>query len=161
MITYRWDKPNFLHIIYTGVITGDELIQSALDIAGEQQFDNAHFVLGDWSHYTHSSIDEEGVKALVSIMKSVCKICPQVRNAVVIRADKSGNALPSFYKMLGDILPWKIEIFNHFKDAYNWLDQPYPVDIEVLEDFIDESVKRYNKPYIPRYKAHYSEGARQ
>lgn len=157
MITYKWDKPNFLHIIYTGVVTGDELIQSALDIAGERQFDNARFVLADWSHYTRSYIDEEGVKALVSIMKSVCRICPQVRNAVVIRADKSGNALPAFYKMLGDVLPWKIEIFNHFKDAYNWIDQPYPNNITSLEEVIDESVKRYKKPYIPRYKAHYSD----
>ncbi len=104
-------------------------MRSALDIAGDERFDYTHYILGDWSQYEHSHVHQEDVKTLIAIMKSICKICPNVKNAVVIRPDRSGNALVAFYKMLADDLPWDIEIFHSFEEAYQWFKLPLPEEL--------------------------------
>lgn len=105
-------------------------MRSALVIAGSEKMDYTRFILGDWSEYERSNVSQEDVKALIAVMKSVCKICPLARNAVVIRPDKTGNALVAFYKMLADDLPWKIEIFHDFDSAFAWLGMPIPKYLE-------------------------------
>ncbi|VUD61663.1 hypothetical protein TDB9533_02863 [Thalassocella blandensis] len=120
MITYHWETEKLLRICYSDIVSGDELIQSALEIAGDARFDYAQYVLGDWSKYTKTEISQEDVRTLIAIMKSVTQICPNVKNATVIRPDETGNALVAFYKMLGDVLPWQIEIYHTFDDAFAW-----------------------------------------
>lgn len=115
-----------MRVEYFGTVTGDDLIRSSLDMAGDPRFDYTHYVLGDWSRYQYSTISQEDVRTLIAIMKSVCMICPLVKNATVIRPDRTGNALVAFYKMLGEDLPWDIEIFHSFEDAYDWFGLPLP-----------------------------------
>ncbi len=126
MVEYIWLNSRLLHIRYSGVVTGEELIQSALDNAGDARFDYVHYVLGDWSTYIRTEIDQEDVRTLIAMMKNITQICPGVLNATVIRPDKTGNAMVAFYKMLADELPWTIEIFHSFEDAFAWFDIPCP-----------------------------------
>ena len=126
MISYHWESDDLLRICYSDIVSGDELIRSALEIAGDERFDYAHFVLGDWSRYSRTEISQEDVRTLIAIMKSVTQICPYVKNATVIRPDGTGNALVAFYKMLGDTLPWEIEIFHTFDEAFAWFGIPRP-----------------------------------
>lgn len=132
MIRYHWESKDFLRICYYDIVSGDELIQSALEIAGDEKFDYAHYVLGDWSKYTRTEISQEDVRTLIAIMKNVTKICPRVKNATVIRPDETGNALVAFYKMLGDTLPWQIEIFHTFDEAFQWFGIPRPEHLPSL-----------------------------
>ncbi len=97
-----------------------------MEIAGDERFDYVDFVLGDWAHYRRSSVSQEDVKALVAVMKPACLIRPKVKNATVIRPDRSGNALVAFYKMLADDLPWDYDIFHSFDEAYAWFGIPTP-----------------------------------
>ncbi len=101
-------------------------MRSSLVIAGSEKLDSTRFILGDWSEYERSIVSQEDIKALIAVMKSICKICPHAKNATVIRPDKTGNALVAFYKMLADDLPWKIEIFHDFDSAFRWFGQPTP-----------------------------------
>lgn len=122
MITYEWAAAQFLWIQHTGKVTGDELVRSALSLAGEERFDSTRFVLGDWLHFEKAYVNDTDVKTLIAMMRTICQICPRVKNATVIRPDESGNALMAFYKMLADDLPWEIEIFPDLESAYSWLD---------------------------------------
>lgn len=126
MVVFDWPDQGFLHIRHKGNITGEQLISCALEMAGDERLDTTHYILGDWSEYDHSYVSQEDVKTLVALMKSTCQICPRVKNAVVIRPDRSGNALVAFYKMLADDFPWEIEIFHKFEDAYDWFELPIP-----------------------------------
>ena len=146
MITYNWDSKELLHIFYSGIVSGDELIQSALDNAGDERFDDTHFVLGDWTQYRYTKIDQDDVKALVAIMKSVCRITPNAKNATVIRPDSTGNALAAFYKMIGDELPWEIEIFHSYEDAFNWFGIAMPDDIN-----LHRPTEIIQRPIIPTH----------
>lgn len=121
LITFEWVQAHFLWIKHTGAVTGEELVQSAMAIAGEELFDSTHFVVGDWLEYENAYVSDNHVKTLVAMMKTICQICPNVRNATVIRPDHTGNALMAFYKMLAEDLPWEIEIFHTMDEAYDWL----------------------------------------
>ncbi len=142
MVNFDWPFPGFLHIEHIGRISGDQLMRSALAMAGDERLDTTHFILGDWSRYKHSKVDEEDVKALIAVMKSVTHICPYAKNAVVIRPDRSGNALVAFYKMLADDLPWNIEIFHSFEEAFQWFDIPIPENLK--------GIQLSGIPYIPQ-----------
>ncbi len=101
----------------------------ALEISGDERFDYTHFVLGDWSQYRHANVSQENVRRLVAVMKAVCQITPNVKNATVIRPDNTGNALFALYKMLADELPWQIEIFHSLEEAYDWFGISVPCDL--------------------------------
>ncbi len=133
MVNFDWPFPGFLHIEHIGRISGDQLMRSALAMAGDERLDTTHFILGDWSRYKHSKVDEEDVKTLIAVMKSVTHICPYAKNAVVIRPDRSGNALVAFYKMLADDLPWHIEIFHNFEEAFQWFGIPIPQKLKGIQ----------------------------
>lgn len=139
MVVFDWIEPHFLHVQYIGRMTGDQLIRSTLDMSGDERLDTTHYILGDWSHYERSYISEEDIKTLIAVMKSVCKICPHVKNATVIRPDRSGNALVAFYKMLADDLPWKIEIFHDFHAAFNWFELPIPDNLAQQEIIVESA----------------------
>lgn len=120
MVTHSWPCRELLHICYTGAVTGEELVTSALAIAGDRRFESTRFVLGDWLDYRHSAVRTDDVKTLVAIMKSICKGRPFIKNATVIRPDGTGNAMLAFYKMLTEETLWKVEIFHQYDDAYKW-----------------------------------------
>ncbi len=108
-------------------------MRSALAMAGDERLDTTHYILGDWSRYKHSKVNQEDVKTLIAVMKNVTHICPYAKNAVVIRPDRSGNALVAFYKMLADDLPWNIEIFHSFDAAFDWFGIPIPERLKGIQ----------------------------
>lgn len=126
MVEYIWENKDLLRIRYSGIVTGDELIRSALENAGDSRFDYIHHVVGDWVDYIKTEIDQDDVVALTTMMKTVTQICPNVKNATVIRPDKTGNALVAFYKILCRDISWEIGIFHTFDDAFKWFDIPMP-----------------------------------
>lgn len=138
MIEYVWESKDLLRVRYADIVTGEELIQTALDSAGDARFDYIKYILGDWGDYKRTVIDQEDVRTLIAVLKSVSQICPLVKNATVIRPDETGNALVAFYKMLGDNLPWRIEIFHNYQDAFQWFGVPlpahYPEELSMIEN---------------------------
>lgn len=128
MIRYSWKSDDFLHIYFTGNVYGEEIVSFALDISGDERLDYTRFVLGDWSQYRHANVNQENVRRLIAVMKAVCQVTPKVKNATVIKQDKTGNAIPAFYKMLADELPWQIEIFHSLEEAYDWFDIQIPCE---------------------------------
>ncbi len=120
MVSFNWHSKELLYIRYSNIVTGDELVTSALDIASDPRFDHTHFIVADWSDYRRTNIRIKDIKTLVAVMKSICKGCPFVKNATVIRRDGTGNALVALYKMLIDDTSWEVEIFHECKQAFDW-----------------------------------------
>ncbi len=119
-------------------------MQSTLEISGDARLDNTHFVLGDWSSLTRSALDQDDIKTLVAILKSVTKITPHTKNATVVRPDDTGNAMAAFYKMLTEDLSWQVEIFHSYEDAYQWFEQS---DLKLQKSYYD--LPRLDRKNLP------------
>lgn len=120
MVSFNWHSKELLYIRYSNYVTRDELVTSALDIASDPRFDRTHFIVADWSEYRRTNISIKDIKTLVAVMKSICKGCPFVKNATVIRRDGTGNALVALYKMLIEETSWQVEIFHECEEAFDW-----------------------------------------
>ena len=120
LVSFNWHSKELLYIRYSNYVTRDELVTSALDIASDPRFDRTHFIVADWSEYRRTNISIKDIKTLVAVMKSICKGCPFVKNATVIRRDGTGNALVALYKMLIEETSWQVEIFHECEEAFDW-----------------------------------------
>lgn len=139
LVSFNWHSKNLLFIRYSNIVTGDELVTSALDIASDPRFDHTHFIVADWSDYRRTNISIKDIKTLVAVMKSICKGCPFVKNATVIRRDGTGNALVALYKMLIDETSWEVEIFHECEQAFDWF------GVSFNEQPIDEQISQFRQ----------------
>lgn len=145
MVRFDWINSHFLHVQYEGVVTGDELMESSLAISGDSRLDYTHFVMGDWTRLKRSELDQDDVKTLIAILRSVCQITPHAKNATVVKPDASGNAMAAFYKMLADDLPWKFEIFHTYEKAYQWFEQS---DLKIHESYYE--LPKFDRSNLPK-----------
>ncbi|TVZ40808.1 hypothetical protein P886_0139 [Alteromonadaceae bacterium 2753L.S.0a.02] len=121
MIQDFWINNNRLLLTrYTGIVTGQELIDASLKKSGDIRFDQVKFILADWSRVDTVQITPQEVKALVACLRPISLICPYARSASIVNPDPTGNALIAWYKFLADDLTWEVEIFNSQDSAVEW-----------------------------------------
>lgn len=125
MVKHHWTEYNILIVSHVGVVRGHEIVESALEISGDVRFDSTRYVLSDWTHSERAEVAADHVIELVAVLKNISKICPNAKNACVIRPDKHGNALMAFYKMLADDLSWGVQIFKDYDRAFDWFGLPH------------------------------------
>ncbi|WNO08763.1 hypothetical protein [Teredinibacter sp. KSP-S5-2] len=121
-----WSHPEMLYTLYTGIVTGEELLETALKKSGDPRFDDVKYIIGDWTEALLSYVSAEEIKQLVAYHKGMTKTCPYAKLATVVNRDRSGNALAAWYKLLCENLPWDVEIFYTLEDAEEWLEAPIP-----------------------------------
>ena len=121
MITDYWLYSSQLLVTsYTGMVTGQELINGALHKSGDIRFDRVRFILSDWSCVTKMEATPQEIKALVACLRPISKICPYAKMASLVNPDPTGNALVAWYKFLADDLCWNIDILNSVEAAQQW-----------------------------------------
>lgn len=121
-----WSTPHVLYTMYSGIVTGEELLQTALKKSGDPRLDDVLFIIGDWTQSTLSFISAEEVKELVAYLSAISKTCPKAKNATIVKRDNNGNALAAWYKLLADKLPWETEIFHTLDAAEAWIGTSIP-----------------------------------
>ncbi len=118
-----WESKDVCRTVYSGIITGQELIDSALEKSGDARFDDIRFVLSDWRPAIKVHISPEDIKHLVACLRSISKLCPHAYNASVLNKDETGVALTAWYKYLADDLSWHVELFYDIDEARAWYDK--------------------------------------
>ncbi|SMF54865.1 hypothetical protein SAMN02745866_03507 [Alteromonadaceae bacterium Bs31] len=121
MISDHWIKNGELLLTrYIGMVCGQELIDGALHKSGDIRFDSVRYILSDWTQSTIVTISPEEIKALVSCLRPISKICPNAKMASIVNPDPTGNALVAWYTFLADDLSWDVDIFTSVEEAENW-----------------------------------------
>lgn len=129
MIVDSWHIPKVLYTQYLGVVTGQELIEYALKQSGDSRLDDTSYIIGDWSQVQHTNINTDDVKILMGYLTAVSKICPNARNASIVKRTETGLGLAAWYRHLGESLPWEIAIFHSPKEAF----EHYQLDLSQLQ----------------------------
>jgi len=105
---------------YTDIVTGPELIDSALHTSGDERFDRVRYILSDWSDVKKVHVSPEEIKALVACLRPISTICPRAKMGSLVNPDPAGNALVAWYKFLADDLSWEVDIFTGVEEAVKW-----------------------------------------
>lgn len=122
-IEFIWKTKRSLLIEYKGVVSGQQLTKSVLDISGDPRLDDLRNIIADWSQVKSTEMGTEDIEKSVAYIKAMTQSNPHIKNAIVMSDDESRQALSSYYKFLTEEIAWEIEIFDTLEEARAWLDK--------------------------------------
>lgn len=115
-----WESKDILRVVYSGTVSGPELLESSLKLSGDERFEDVRLFLADWSKTDRVAISPDDIKQLVACLRSASRLCPHAKNASVIPINDTSTALLGWYKFLADDLSWDVEVFPSMEEARNW-----------------------------------------
>ena len=107
-------------IVYTGKVTGAEMIEASLAKSGDSRFDDLRYIISDWSQVKEVDISTDDIKELVCCLRAMSRICPRAKCANILGRGPEADSLGAWFRFLADDLPWKIGIFYAMDKARAW-----------------------------------------
>ncbi len=129
MIEDNWTLAGVLYTRYLGFVDGQELINASLQKSGDERLDSVRYIIGDWTEVERTEISASQVQELICCLTGVARICPKAINASIVRRNDTSTSLVAWYRHLGDILPWQIDIFHDVEEAF----QAYSLDYAAMD----------------------------
>ena len=118
--TNKW-KDNMIERVATGKVTGEEIIQSSLDMYGDERFDRLRYGLVDFTQAESFEIDEEEIKKVAYMDRAAARSNPNLKIAIVAPQDVI-NRLANSYVVFAEASPWEAEVLNTLEEARQWLE---------------------------------------
>ena len=115
----KW-KDNMIERVATGKVTGEEIIQSSLDMYGDERFDRLRYGLVDFTQAESFEMDNKETKIVAYMDKAAARSNPNLKIAIVAPQDVI-NKLANAYATFGEVSPWEIEVFDTLDEARQWL----------------------------------------
>lgn len=119
-IEHIW-SPGGLHIRYLDSVSGDSLVADALEVGGDERFDDLRFIISDWSECVEPSVAIEDVETLAAFISAMARTNPRIVNLNVMREDFDNQAFVNLYMFLTDEVPWQVLAFRSLDEAKTWL----------------------------------------
>lgn len=118
--TTTW-LPHGVIWVYSGKLTGNELLQSNLDIFGDERFDNLRFQIVDLTNVDSLEVTEKHMRKIAHLDMAAARSNPRVKVAVVTTSDE-GLGITNYYdQQTAEKSPWTTKIFSTFKEAQAWV----------------------------------------
>jgi hypothetical protein len=107
---------------YSGVLTGDELLNSNFEIFGDERFDDIRYQIVDLRQVQEIKVNEKHMRKIAHLDIAAARSNPRVK--VAILTNKPGGKLLSdtYDKYSAGKSPWETKLFSNIEDARNWLD---------------------------------------
>jgi hypothetical protein len=105
---------------YTGVLTGQEALQSNLDIYGDARFDDLRYQIADFTDVTDNQISEAYTKKIAYLDRAASQTNPNIKVAVIMKnSDFIDTA--DIYAELSKNSPWQVKVCHSREDADAWV----------------------------------------
>lgn len=109
---------------YTGIVSGEEIIEATTGIYGDTRFDELRYKLVDFIDIESLDVTEQEVALLAFQHKSAATYKANIKNALVIRPELSELA-NKFVEFSNDS-SWPIKVFDNMAEANKWLERNPP-----------------------------------
>ena len=110
---------NGIYRIFTGKISGDEIIQAVLEIEGDQRFDELDYIINDFRQVDDYIISERDITTIVKIDNNAVKMNPQIRVAIVVTLDSLQEWAKLYCQKMHNS-PYECKVFSHMEEAEEW-----------------------------------------
>jgi hypothetical protein len=104
----------------TGIVTGFEILSSALHESLNKARPQVRYGLVDFSQATDFKVTTQDVRRLVEVNRKLAAATPGELVAVVAPAELS-YAMARLWHTLSDDIGWKSNVFRHRSEAVAWL----------------------------------------
>lgn len=118
MIRNNWLPSKTLYTKYTQEVTGAELLDATLEVTGDTRWDGLKYVIGDWTQVDKTEISAKHVEEMIACLLPASRYCPHAINCAIVKRNNTGTALAAWYKLLGEKLPWQIDIYHSKEEAF-------------------------------------------
>ena len=104
---------------YSGIVSGEEIIEASTAIYGDARFDKLRYKLVDFLEIESLEAGEKEVALVAFQHQSAATYKTNIKNALVIKSEQSELA-HKFVEFSNDSL-WPIKVFHNLDDANEWL----------------------------------------
>ena len=106
---------------YTGVLTGQEALQSNLDIYGDARFDELRYQIADFTDVSENQISEAYTKKIAYLDRAASQTNPNIKVAVIMEnSDFIDTA--DIYTEFSKNSPWQVKVCHSREEADAWLE---------------------------------------
>ena len=105
---------------YKGILTGDDILQSNMDIYGDSRFDKLRYQLVDMLDVESFDVDTEAMEEVTVMDAAASQTNPRLIVAVVATHSQAMR-LVKLYKSTTGSAPWETEVFESVEAARGWI----------------------------------------
>lgn len=109
---------------YSGVLTGNELLQSNFDIFGDERFDDIRYQIVDLTRVEKIEVSENHMRKIAHLDMAAARSNPRVKVAVVTTAPGGQFLSDTYDKYTDGKSPWEMKVFATVDDAMKWANEP-------------------------------------
>ncbi len=106
---------------YSGILTGEELLNSNLEIFGDERFDDLRYQIVNLTSVEEVKVTENHMRKIAYLDMAASYTNPRIKVAVVT-TDLEGQFLSNTYDKYTDgKSPWVTEVFATMEEAMEWV----------------------------------------
>ncbi|NWF37075.1 hypothetical protein [Mariprofundus sp. KV] len=117
--TNNW-RPNGLHRIFTGKVSGDEILTSNLEIHTDVRFKHIAYIINDFSEITGHSIESSHTEAYASTDVMISRTKHQLKIALLVPQPNQLELAHSYCELMREEL-FECAVFQSAEDAHCWV----------------------------------------
>lgn len=114
-----WEEKG-LYRVFTGFVSGEEVLNSNLDLHGDRRFDDIRYVLNDFSSIEDFHVHDIDIKLIASTDNAASMSKPFLKIAVVAKNKDLIGWVEEYLKRMTDV-SYDCHLFNDIDVARNWL----------------------------------------
>jgi hypothetical protein len=103
-------------------LTGQEALQSNLDIYGDKRFDDLQYQIADFSAVTENQISELYTKKIAYLDRAAAQTNPRIKVAIVMNNAEFLDTA-DVYGELSKHSPWQLKVCHSLEEARAWVEK--------------------------------------
>ncbi len=119
----QWES-NGIVWTYSGVLTGDDLLNSNFEIFGDERFDDLRYQIVDLTHTEEIAANEKHMRKIAHLDIAASRSNPRIKIAVVTNSEDGLNLSNTYDQYTKGKIPWKTKVFSTIEEAKAWADRP-------------------------------------
>lgn len=106
---------------YSGVLTGEDLLQSNFDIFGDERFDDIRYQIVNLTAVDHIEVTEKHMRKVAHLDMAAARTNPRVKVAVVSNSEAATQLNVYYDKYCDEKSPWETQVFSTIDEAEAWI----------------------------------------
>ncbi|HBR93149.1 MAG TPA: hypothetical protein DEA90_03190 [Opitutae bacterium] len=118
--TITWQK-NCITWTYSGVLTGEDLLNSNFELFGDERFDDIRFQIVDLTAVERVEATESHMRKVAHLDMAAARSNPRVKIAVVTNSQDGETLSNTYDRYIEGKSPWSTQIFATLTEAQAWV----------------------------------------
>jgi len=106
---------------YSGVLTGNELLNSNFEIFGDERFDDIRYQIVDLSAVEKVEVTENHMRKIAHLDMAAARTNPRIKVAVVSTTSIASDLSIQYEKYTSGKSPWVTQTFATVAEAEAWV----------------------------------------